>query len=251
MVFPARALVFYVQRFHGEDLTAPQRKAEQTQQCLEWWKSQSDDLQAARDREKLEREQLGDLTRYYDAVQQAAVADERAAARGDDADLANSNAELAATRRQIRASEKALQDEQNRHEIQCALDNPMLSEDPQQAKSYLSAGRVRKDHWKGMNDDEKRSILETQFKQVEDSKDRRQKELAREAEWARVALATDKAIKEQQRQADDFRRRQELDRLAFLKAQRAEKEARDARLNDVYANKATGAYFAQFGTSHR
>ena len=63
--------------------------------------------------------------------------------------------------------------------------------------------------------------------------------------------ATDKAIKEQQRQSDMFKKQQALDRKAFLKAQEHEKTARDKKMNEVYANAVTGAYFSQWGTSHR
>lgn len=71
------------------------------------------------------------------------------------------------------------------------------------------------------------------------------------AEWARMALHTDKSIKEQQRQADLFKKQQALNRREFLKAQEQEKIARDEKMNQVYANAVTGEYFSQWGTSHR
>jgi hypothetical protein len=71
------------------------------------------------------------------------------------------------------------------------------------------------------------------------------------AEWARMALQTDKAIKEQQRQQSNFQRQQELDIKAFRKAQEQEKIARDKKMSEVYANQVTGEYFSQWGTSHR
>ena len=43
---------------------------------------------------------------------------------------------------------------------------------------------------------------------MEELKAKRQAEAAREAQWARTAMATDAAVKEQQRRADDFRKRQ-------------------------------------------
>jgi hypothetical protein len=158
-----------VQRFDGEDLSAATRKAQQVEQCDHWWQDQSAELQSFRERTQLEKQQLGDLTRFYDSVQQAGIRDEQQAARMDKQNLTNTNSELAAARKQAREEELARTNALNHHEIACALENPMLCEDPRQAKSYLSDGRVRKDHWKGMTPEEKKSILETQRAQVNTS----------------------------------------------------------------------------------
>lgn len=155
-----------VQRFDGEDLSAANRKAEQVEQCDHWWAHQSAELQAARENSQLEKQQLGDLTRFYDSVQQSGINDEQNTARLDKQDLAGTNAALAAARQQIRDAELARKNALNQHEIACALENPVLSEDPRQAKSWMSDGRVRKDHWKGMTPEEKQSILDTQHVQV-------------------------------------------------------------------------------------
>lgn len=155
-----------LQRFDGEDLSAATRKAQQVEQCDEWWAQQCAELQAARDRSQMEKQQQGDLTRFYDSVQQSGITDEQNTARLDKQDLANTNAALAAARQQIREQELARKHALNQHEIACAMDNPVLCEDPRQAKSWMSDGRVRKDHWKGMTPEEKKSILDTQHVQV-------------------------------------------------------------------------------------
>ena len=155
-----------LQRFDGEDLSAATRKAQQVEQCDRWWAHQSSELQAARDRSQLEKQQLGDLTRFYDSVQQSRINDEQNAARLGKQDLADTNAALAAARQQARDQELARKHALNQHEIECAMNNPVLCEDPRQAKSWMSDGRVRKDHWKGMTPEEKKSILDTQHIQV-------------------------------------------------------------------------------------
>jgi RIB43A len=86
---------------------------------------------------------------------------------------------------------------------------------------------------------------------VEELKAKRQEARAREAQWARMTMDTDAAIKEQQRRADDFRKAQAAARLAFLQRQAAEKAERDAKLAETYQNKIAPEYFSQFGTSHR
>lgn len=155
-----------MQRFDGEDLSAATRKSEQVEQCDRWWAHQSAELQAARDAASLEKQQLGDLTRFYDSVQQSVMGDEKHMSRMDKQNLANTNSDLAAARNAARQAELARQQALNEHEIACALTNPVLCEDPAQAKSWASDGRVRKDHWKGMTPEEKKSILDTQMIQV-------------------------------------------------------------------------------------
>lgn len=50
---------------------------------------------------------------------------------------------------------------------------------------------------------------------------------------------------------DAFRRQQAAQAAAILKEQIAAKAAKDAEMDELYANKVTSDYFAQFGTSHR
>jgi hypothetical protein len=216
-----------------------------------WWTQQSRDKSAKEAAEAQARSENASFIRYCDQIQQAATASEVSIKRSTNSSVVDQNARLAAERAASTAKERAWDDEMNSHEINCALENPMLAEDPRQAVSSMSAGRVRKDHWKGMTSTEKRAILEQQFQQVEEKKRIRREELEREANWARLAFQTDKIITEQQRLADDFRKHQEADRLAFLKQQAQEKQERDARLRETYENKVAPEYFSQFGTSHR
>ena len=87
--------------------------------------------------------------------------------------------------------------------------------------------------------------------QVEELKAKRQAAVAAEALWARTSQDTDAAVRERQRLADDFRRQQAAAQLAFQQEQAAAKRARDAALNETYANKIAPEFFSQFGTSHR
>jgi hypothetical protein len=95
------------------------------------------------------------------------------------------------------------------------------------------------------------TVTECVLVQLEELKAKRQAMVNREADWARKALDTDTAIRELQRKADDFRKQQAAEQLAFQKRQVEEKKDRDAKLAETYANKAAPEYFAQFGTSHR
>lgn len=87
--------------------------------------------------------------------------------------------------------------------------------------------------------------------QVEELKAKRRAAVAAEAQWARTAQDTDAAVRERQRAADDFRKQQAAAQLAFQQQQVEAKQARDAALNETYANKVAPEFFSQFGTSHR
>lgn len=247
----ARCGISSLQKFHGEDLSAADRKRAQQQQYHDWWLQQKADSQAAKQEEEEELRAHGNLVKLCDTVQQTVMSEEKSVNRASQSYTMDENKRLAAHRRS-EADKQHTQDNSLRsHEISCAIDNPMLSEDPCQATSFLAAGRVRVDHWKGMTKEEHQSIIDQQFQQQQELKSRRQAELRREAQWAQTASMTDKAIKEQQRQVDNFRRNQEKERLAFLQKQAEEKRSRDATLNEVYANAVSPSYFLQFGTSHR
>lgn len=55
----------------------------------------------------------------------------------------------------------------NLAEIDATLNSPLMTEDPNMAASAMSPYRVRKDHYKGMTDTERRAILATQLAQME------------------------------------------------------------------------------------
>lgn len=243
--------LLHVQKFHGEDLKAADRKAAQQQQCHEWWLQQKADTQAQKEQEKEQLRAHGDLVRLYDTVQQAVMGEEKLVNRASQRSVMDDNKRLATHRRATADKHSMLESGLRSNEIRCALENPVLSEDPRQAASSLSAGRVRVDHWKGMTQAEHQSIIHQQFMQQQELKSRRQEEVRKEAQWAQASHMTDQAIKEQQRQVDNLQRQQEKDRLHFLQQQAEEKRTRDAALNDVYANAVSKDYFSQFGTSHR
>lgn len=221
------------------------------QQCKTWWEQQAADRAAAEAMARAEDAAHGELVKYQDLMQTSAMRQE--AEIRQDADLKKrlENAALAAQRKDAQLAEQQWDDTMNNHEIESALANPFLSEDPNLAASLLSKFRVRKDHWKGMSVMQRQAILDEQFRQLEELKTKRRAERVKEACWARTALEVDGALKEQQRMADDFRKKQAKERLAFLHAQAEEKRQRDEKMNGTYANKIAPEYFAQFGSSHR
>lgn len=221
------------------------------QQCKGWWEEQAAARADAEERTRQEDAAHGELVKYQDAVQSGAMHEEATIRREANLTKRIENAGLAAARKDAAACEAQWDETMNNHEIESALANPYLSEDPNLAASLLSQFRVRKDHWKGMSVAQRQAIIDEQFRQLEELKAKRRAERMTEACWARTALEVDCALKEQQRMADGFRKQQAAERLAFLQAQAEEKRLRDAKLDNTYANKIAPEYFSQFGTSHR
>ena len=220
-------------------------------QSKAWLENQALEKAACKQFEDQQTAAHGELAKYCDVLQNNAIAEENRMRRHTNCATRADNDRLAQHQQQLQKDERDWEQLMNNHEIEYALQNPVLSEDPKLAASMLSPFRVRKDHWKGMTPTERKAILDEQFRQTEEMKLKRQAELAREAGWARTALDVDNALREKQRMADDFRKQQADQRLQFLRAQAEEKRLRDIKLTDTYANKIAPEYFSQFGMSHR
>ncbi len=69
-------------------------------------------------------------------------------------------------------------------EIEYTTTNDFMTENPDTCTSVINPNRVKKYHWKGMNEDQKAEILKTMQDQMEDKK--RKKDLEKEADrlWA-------------------------------------------------------------------
>ena len=61
----------------------------------------------------------------------------------------------------------------------------------------VSCCRVRKDHWKGMTETEKRAIADMQLQQMAEKQSRKQQELQEEAEYADLQARIGRSILQQ------------------------------------------------------
>lgn len=102
-----------------------------------------------------------------------------------------------------------------------------------------------------MTDAEKTSISNTLFQQLEDMKERKQKQMQEEAMDDRALLDVNRELQERARQVETVRRKKAQKEAEYLKQQMEEKRQRDKELKDLYANKVAGEFFSQFGSSHR
>mmetsp|Transcript_10904 Transcript_10904/g.18922 ORF Transcript_10904/g.18922 Transcript_10904/m.18922 type:complete len:368 (+) Transcript_10904:113-1216(+) len=240
-----------MQKFDGEDLTAGDRKREQMAQSRAWYEEQAAHKAALRAAQQEAEQAYAELTRYQDMLQLQNKADELSIRRDMASDTAGINARMAEEKRIKLLADKAATLAANLAEIDATLNSPLMSEDPNMAASALSQFRVRRDHYKGMSEAEKQAILATQLAQMEEKKARLAAEAAEEQRYARTQADILRAMDAQAIRVDDFRQQQVSRAAEVLRKQREEKQARDAGLKELYANKVAPEYFMQFGTSHR
>jgi len=240
-----------MQRFAGEDLSAADRKRAQMEQSKQWWEEQAAHKAALKAAQAEAEAAYAELARYQDMLQLQAKRDEQTIRRELNQTTAEVNKRLAEERRLKELQDKAAELAANLAEIDATLNSPLMTEDPNLAASAMSPYRVRRDHYKGMTDTERRAILATQLAQMEENKARAAAQAAEEAAYARTQADILRAMDAQAARVDEFKKQQLARAADVLKRQAEEKGVRDKALSDLYANKIAPEYFLQFGTSHR
>mmetsp|Transcript_39826 Transcript_39826/g.88539 ORF Transcript_39826/g.88539 Transcript_39826/m.88539 type:complete len:368 (-) Transcript_39826:472-1575(-) len=240
-----------MQKFDGEDLSAGDRKAAQIEQAKTWWETQAAQKAAMKAAEAEQEQAYAELTKYQDLVQLSAKNQEADMRKEMNRTTADINRQLAEEKRLREEREKMANLAANMAELDASLNSPLMTEDPNLAASALSAYRVRKDHYKGMTEAERKAVLDAQLAQMEENKARRAAQQLEEAMYARTQHDIQRAMAEQARQVDDFRKNQMAKAQDVLKKQMEEKANRDKDLKDLYQNQIHDSFFQQFGTSHR
>jgi hypothetical protein len=128
----------------------------------------------------------------------------------------------------------------------------MLTENPAVAQSAFGQHRVIPDRWKGMSPRQVEEVRRTQEQQKLEKQALESEERERESQWERQRVAQARAGLVLEAQLVR-RKRDELRKLAQENRQLAEDQlARQRKLKEeVYINKPTEGYFAQFNTTSR
>ena len=113
------------------------------------------------------------------------------------------------------------------------------------------AWQVRKDHWKGMSPQQLAAIQQQQAAQLELKRAAEAAAAAAEADAVAHTRSVQRAVVLQAQAAEQARRQQAAAVAAALREQMAAKAAKDAQTEQLYANRVTDDFFAQFGRSHR
>ncbi|KAG2450209.1 hypothetical protein HYH02_000310 [Chlamydomonas schloesseri] len=240
-----------LQKFDGEDLTAGDRKKAQIEQSVNWWAEQTAIKDALRAAEKEAETAHAELVKYQDLLQQTAKSEEDAVRREVARATADYNKRLAEEKRLREYAAKQAELAANMAEMEATITSSFMTEDPNMAASSMSAYRVRKDHYKGMTETEKKAILDAQLAQMEEKKARRAQEQLENMMYARTQHDIQRALQEQAQRVDEFKKAQMARAAEILKKQQEEKADRDKHLASLYRNKMAPEFFTQFGTSHR
>ena len=230
---------------------AGDRKKAQLGQAKSWWEEQAAQKAAMKAAESQAEMAMSELVKYQDLVQRDAAGQEAALRREMNAATLEMNQQLAEERRLREQREKQADQAASLVELDTSISSPFLTEDPRLAASAMSALRVRKDHFKGMTEAEKKAVLDTQLAQVEEKRARLAAQQLEEALYARSQHDIQRALSEQARRVEDFKKGQAAKAQEVLKKQVGEKEQRDKELSSLYKNKIHDSFFTQFGTSHR
>ena len=230
---------------------AGDRKAAQLDQAKSWWEEQAAQKAAMKAAEAEAEMAAAELVKYQDLVQRDSAAQEASIRREMNAATVDVNARLAEERRLREQYAKAADQAASAAELDASLSSPFMTEDPSLAASALSTLRVRRDHFKGMTEGEKAAIHDVQLAQVEEKRARLAAAALEEALYARTQHDVQRALSEQARRVEDFRRGQAAKAQEVITKQVGEKEQRDKELSTLYKNKIHDSYFLQFGTSHR
>lgn len=240
-----------LQKFAGEDLTKGERELAQMQQCKAWWDEQADMTAQRQQQERIDKQQQAVSARTLDAVQLSMMEQEAAARAALEAQAAADNTMLRVLKSSKLQAQQEAEAAAKQAELAAAAADPWLNEDPQQAASALSPVRVRKDHWKGMSPEQLAAIKQQQAAQLEAKRAAEEAAAAAAAQAVADGRSVQRAVLLQAQAAQLARRQEAAAVAATLREQMAAKAAKDTATNQLYANKVTGDYFSQFGTSHR
>jgi hypothetical protein len=244
--------------FDGEDPRAAERSALQAMQMREWASEQAAEKAH---REAMEREEAVRSAR--ELAEAAARADEMEAEfrrlhKAQSASVARDNLALAEEARRAREERKEMDSTVGSAWMPSGLGEESLADGD--ASDTLGAGRIRVDHYRGMDRQRRRDFLRDQARQAAEKEARRRQEHARvEAEAAERDMFLREAARAEAL-AREERERQKREHMAALSRQveeeraRREKESRIRRGLDGTGSgvtDGTDTFFRRFGASDR
>ncbi|KAM6214556.1 RIB43A-like with coiled-coils protein 2 [Rhynchocyon petersi] len=240
-----------MQRFMGEDLNFHERKKFQQEQNREWslqqqreWQNARADHRAAEALHAQTRLQLDHTARHLQTLEGST---RKAACMLVKEFNRNQALEAGARRRR----EKQQEQEDNLAEITSLLRGDLLSENPQQAASSFGPHRVVPDRWKGMSLEQLQHIRLVQKQQVQEKLRLQEEERQRDMDWDRQRVQKARASllfdQRQQRQLRELQRELSSSNRCLAQEQQLQKKY----MKEVYTNRPTEDYFAQFNTQSR
>eukprot|EP00218_Dolichomastix_sp_CCMP3274_P011117 CAMPEP_0170143888 /NCGR_PEP_ID=MMETSP0033_2-20121228/13188_1 /TAXON_ID=195969 /ORGANISM="Dolichomastix tenuilepis, Strain CCMP3274" /LENGTH=374 /DNA_ID=CAMNT_0010380359 /DNA_START=30 /DNA_END=1154 /DNA_ORIENTATION=+ len=242
-----------LQKFEGEDLTCGERKKLQQAQQAAWCQAQMSEKEAKAQYELKADAEMAALLRSQETFQNDVARGLSGARQENTVKTAATNLALAASKKEKEAAAAAAEKEANEAEQAFIMSEPHMMEHPALSVSALNPyTRVRKDHWKGMNEAQVAEVLETQALQRKLHAERQARDQETDAMYVASQDYLYKTLEMKAEEVEELKKQKRLETQAAIKAQMAEKAARDSTLKTVYGSNVPSAdFFAQFGTSAR
>jgi hypothetical protein len=236
------------QHFAGLDADFKGRTRFQQQQFKKWCQQESDrklELTNLRQSQsQAEAERMNQIDSIRKSAEEAALLEEQQQRYA----IQDYNKLLAKEARAKKRQEELYQKQIDQWELQNQFNDPVLAEDPN--LGYVASGRVRKDQWKGMSQEEVSAIYKHNALQMEEMRQKQQAEKEELMQHSAMLDELDKSLiqMEQTEAGNQIAERFELRKDHDF--QKADHRAREKARNRELGQGAVGdGFHSQFGCS--
>jgi hypothetical protein len=182
---PANCGIAACQSFMGEDHDYQRRRKLQSTQFKQWCELKMVENKSIKEQEKDEDKQYCEYLKRIDEVRLEHDVEEGIVQSRKVIELRDDNKFLAKTKKVSDQRYKQENEQYNQWEVQNQLSNPVLAEDPNQAAAPgLGPTRVRRDHWKGMAQEEINEIYAFNALQMDEKAQKAAMERDEDKNWA-------------------------------------------------------------------
>jgi len=230
--------------FQGEDLDKAQREVEQKRQQQQWLTQQLTALNEKSQRLRKDDLDYAEQERQINEMKKQLEEEAHAARKTLQKQTQQYNAVQLAQKKRLSEIERETTHKLNQQEIASQLGSELLNE-----KAAEDALRV---NFKGFSAAQRQQILAEQQRQAAELADKRAREVAAEADYARMQDDMMREMVRQEKAKQERERQQRLQLRAVHLQQQKEHQQQMTYLNKhVYTNPVKPEFFDQFGQSHR
>lgn len=238
-----------LQQFSGEDLMKPDRVRQQNLAQANWIEQQRFEKamlkQAAQDEADAHAREVADITQMRNNQED----DEQATRRRLQKDMQTHNLHNTMANAHGSMLGKEAENDRNAQELEHHYTEPFLNESGAQ---HHEDGRVRRDAFKGSTRNQRMQVADMQRDQAVDNMLKREEERHEQNLFAHHSEKTRRQLVQMDRDKQRARRAIQEQIAKENAVARQEQYATQVHLStEVYTNKPTDAFFAQFGTSTR
>jgi len=135
----------------------------------------------------------------------------------------------------------------NTWEIAQNYQDPVLAEDPNQAASALGSHRIRRDHYKGMSNEDAAVVYESNRLQQDELRAKREAEKEDDRKWAANDQALNSLVLDQDNRYEQGKLEERFANVNVLKYQQKEHTKRKIAAKSDASFAATDAFYEGFG----